>query len=133
MYTIVLKRRKHILLRLANVKVVIEGKEIYPLEEGKETIIHSQQNNIHLVVTDGFHISKPLELVFHHIHTYYLHVDCVLSNVQLFYGVFFMLFLFVLGFFTGIVVLQLLSFFPLGYLIYVYYINRHDFIQLHPM
>ena len=132
MYTVILKRRKHILLRFAKIKVIVEGKHIYQLEEGKETVIHLQKNNAHLVVTDGFHISKPLELVYHHIHTYHLHVDCAISNVQLFYGGFLMLVFFVLGFFTGNIVLQLLSFFPIGYLLYIYYINRNDFIQLHP-
>jgi hypothetical protein len=111
----------------------VEGQQIYPVEEGRETVIRLPKNNSHIVVTDGFHISKPLELVYHHIHTYYLHVDCAVSNVQLFYGSFLMLLFFALGFFTGNSVLQLMSFFPIAYLIYIYYINRNDFIQLHPM
>ncbi|MBI2730582.1 MAG: hypothetical protein HYX40_07520 [Sphingobacteriales bacterium] len=133
MYTVILKRRNHLLLRLAKVKVIVEGKQIYEVEEGKDTIIQFTDNNTHLVVTDGFHISKPLELVYHQIHTYYLHVDCAISNVQLFYGSFLLLVFFLLGFFTGNIFLQSLSFLPVGYLLYIYYINRNDFIQLHPM
>ena len=102
------------MLRFAKIKVIVEGQQIYPVEEGKETIIHLQKNNAHLVVTDGFHISKPLELVYHHIHTYYFHVDCAVSNVQLFYGGFLLLVFFILGLFTGNIALQLLSFFPVG-------------------
>lgn len=111
----------------------MEGKQIHPVEEGKDTVIHFNENNTHIVVTDGYHISRPLELVYHHIHTYYFHVDCAISNVQLFYGGFLLMVFFILGFFTGNIILQMLSFLPVGYLLYIYYINRKDFIQLHPM
>lgn len=133
MYTLILKRRKHILLRFAKIKVIVEGKQIHPVEEGKDTVIHFNENNTRIVVTDGYHISRPLELVYHHIHTYYFHVDCAISNVQLFYGGFLLMVFFILGFFTGNIILQMLSFLPVGYLLYIYYINRKDFIQLHPM
>ena len=133
MYTVVLKRRKHILLRLAKVKVIVEGQQIYNIEEGKETIITFQKNNANLVVTDGYHISKPLELVYHHIHTYYFHVDCAISNIQLFYGGFLLAVCVVIALLTGSLLFHVLSFFPILFLLYTYYINRSDFIQLHPM
>ena len=85
------------------------------------------------MVTDGYHISKPLELVYHHIHTYYFHVDCAISNIQLFYGAFLLLLCAALGLFTGSLFFQLMSFLPIVYLLYIYYVNRSDFIQLHPM
>jgi hypothetical protein len=115
------------------VKVIVEGQQIYNIEEGKDTVITFQNNNTHLVVTDGYHISKPLELVYHHIHTYYFHVDCAISNIQLFYGGFLLLLSVILGLLTGSIFFQVMSFFPVLYLLYTYYVNRADFIQLHPM
>lgn len=111
----------------------MEGQQIYPVEENKKVVIQLPKNNCRLVVTDGYHISKPLELVFHHIHTYYFHVDCAISNTQLFYGGFMLLLFTCLGVFTGSLFFQVMSFAPIAYLLYIYYINRSDFIQLHPM
>jgi hypothetical protein len=115
------------------VKAIVQDHQIYSVEEGKDTIITLSQNHAKLVISDGYHITKPLELVYHHIHTYYFHVDCILSNTQLFYGGFLMAVSGLLGLFTGSLFFQLLSFVPLLYLLYIYYINRSDFIQLHPM
>lgn len=93
-------------------------------------IIPIEENNPKIVITDGYHFTKPLELVYHHIHTYYFKVVCAIDDFQLWAGIMLMGILYLAGFFTGFFILKLLSFFPILYFLFLYYINRNEFIQL---
>lgn len=90
-------------------------------------------NNPVIVVTDGFHITKPLELVYHHLNTYYFKVECSLTDVQLIYGLVFCLMFVILGLASGFLFFQLLSFIPIIYILYLYYIDRKDFLAIRAM
>ncbi|MDQ3843773.1 MAG: hypothetical protein M3342_07140 [Bacteroidota bacterium] len=105
---------------------------IYPLEKDKPIIIPLTANHPKIVVTDGFHHTKPLELVFHHIHTYYFKVVCAIDDYQLAAGIFLLVFLFLIGLFSGSLLIQLISFFPILYFLFLFYINRKEFIQIRP-
>ena len=37
-------------------------------------------------MTDGYHFTKPLELVYHHLHTYYFKIVCAIDDTQLLAG-----------------------------------------------
>ena len=105
---------------------------IYPLEMEKPIVIPIAANHPKIVITDGFHHTKPLELVFHHIHTYYFKVVCAIDNYQLAAGAFLLVVLFLIGLFSGSIFVQLLSFFPVLYFLFLFYVNRNDFIQIRP-
>jgi hypothetical protein len=111
----------------------VNGKEIYPLPDSKPVVITVSNNNPKVVITDGFHFTKPMELVFHHLNTYYFKVVCVIDDMQLLAGSMLLIVLYLLGFFSGFFILKLVSFLPILYFLFLYYINRKDFIQITPV
>lgn len=113
--------------------MVVNGKEIYPLPDTRPVKITVAENNPKVVVTDGFHFTKPLELVYHHLNTYYFKVICVIGDLQLLAGIFLLIVLYLLGFATNIFILKLISFLPIVYFLFFYYINRKEFIQITPV
>ena len=123
-------RKKQILLSFLNIRVIINGHEIYPVKQGQRVIISVENNNPKVVVTDGYHFTKPLELVYHHLHTYYFKIVCAIDDTQLLAGCCVLVLFYLLGFATGIFILKLLSLFPILYFLFLYYINRKEFIQI---
>jgi hypothetical protein len=115
------------------IRAVINGTEIYPLTSDRPVTITVDENNPKVVVTDGYHFTKPMELVYHHLDTYYFKVICVIDDVQLIAGFTLLAVLYLLGFYTGVFVIKLFSFAPVVYFLFYYYINRKDFIQITPV
>ncbi|HEV7780022.1 MAG TPA: hypothetical protein VGO58_02095 [Chitinophagaceae bacterium] len=91
------------------------------------------QNNPKIVVTDGYHITKPLKLVYKDLHTYCFKVGCAISDRQLLFGFILLAGLYLAGMFSGMIELKVLSFVPLIYLLVSYYLNRKEFIRLVPV
>jgi hypothetical protein len=112
---------------------VINGKEIYPLSHSEPVKITVTENNPKVVVTDGYHFTKPMELVYHHLNTYYFKVICVIDDVQLIAGILLFVVLYLIGFYTGAFILKLVSFAPIVYFLFFYYINRKDFLEITPV
>ena len=129
-YYIVITRKKQILLSFLNIRVIINGTEIYPVKQGQRVIIPLESNNPKVVVTDGYHFTKPLELVYHHLHTYYFKIVCAIDDTQLLAGCCVLVLFYLIGFVTGIFFLKLVSLFPVLYFLFLYYINRKEFIQI---
>lgn len=123
-------RRKHLLLNFLKIKVIVNGTEIYPIAKGEKIIIPVQFNNPKIVATDGYHITQPLELVFHHIHRYHFKIVCVIGDSQLAAGFVLIAVLFFVGMVSGLMVVRLLSVLPVFYFLFLYYINRKEFIQI---
>ena len=123
-------RKKQILLSFLNIRVIINGNEIYPVKQGERVVISLESNNPKVVVTDGYHFTKPLELVYHHLHTYYFKIVCAIDDTQLLAGFCVLALFYLLGFATGFFILKLLSLFPILYFLFLYYINRKEFIQI---
>jgi hypothetical protein len=126
----VITRKKQILLSFLNIRVIINGVEIYPVKQGQQVVISLESNNPKVVVTDGYHFTKPLELVYHHLHTYYFKIVCAIDDTQLLAGCGVLVLFYLMGFVTGIFILKLLSLFPILYFLFLYYINRKEFIQI---
>lgn len=93
-------------------------------------MIAVEKNNPKIVVTDGYHFTTSLELVYHHLHVYYFKIICAIDDTQLLAGCGLLVFFYLVGFVTGIFILKLLSLFPILYFLFLYYINRKDFIQI---
>jgi hypothetical protein len=108
----------------------VNEKEIYPVKHGERVVISVEKNNPKIVVTDGYHFTTPLELVYHHLHVYYFKIICAIDDTQLLAGCGLLVFFYLVGFVTGIFILKLLSLFPILYFLFLYYINRKDFIQI---
>ena len=123
-------RKKQVLLSFLNIRVIINGTEIYPVKQGQRVIIPLESNNPKVVVTDGYHFTKPLELVYHHLHTYYFKIVCAIDDTQLLAGCCVLVLFYLMGFVTGIFFLKLVSLFPVLYFLFLYYINRKEFIQI---
>lgn len=112
---------------------MVNGREIYPLADTRPVVIPVQENNPRIVLTDGYHITTPLKLVYNDVHTYCFKVVCALSDTQLYVGFAVLAVLYLSGFYTGILAFKVFSFIPVLYLLMFYYLNRKDFFRLIPV
>jgi hypothetical protein len=112
--------------------VIVNNKEIYPLTTSDPVIIEVYDNHPGIVVTDGFHFTKPVELTYKQPSYYHFKVVCSIDDFQLLGNFFVLTVFYLLGFFTGVFVLKLLSFLPVFYLLFAYFIDRKSFIQIRP-
>jgi hypothetical protein len=118
------------MLSFLNIRVVVNGKEIYPLLNDQPVVIAVTDDHPKVVVTDGFHFTKPLELVYHEPSYYNFQIVCAINDLQLLGGVFLLIFFYLFGFLTGFFWLKLASFTPIIYFLFLYYINRKEFIRI---
>ena len=121
------------MLSFLKIRAIVNGKEIYPLINTKPVVIPVYENNPRIVITDGYHITKPLKLVYKELHTYCFKVSCAISDQQLLAGFIVLAGCYLSGLYTGLLVLKVFSFFPIIYLLLFYYINRREFIRLVPV
>jgi hypothetical protein len=91
------------------------------------------QNNPRVVITDGYHFTKPLKLVYQELPVYCFKVVCAINDVQLLIGALLLAGLYTGGLYTGMLIMKVFSFIPLIYLLMFYYMNRKDFIRLVPV
>lgn len=113
--------------------MVVDGKNIYPLQHRQPVIIGVDSTHPQIVVTNGFHISPPLELEYDEPSYYEFVVECRITDLQLAGGAFCMIFCYLLGFRTGFIFFKALSFLPIALLLFYYYWRRNNFIRLHPV
>ena len=111
-------------------QVIVDNKEIYPLYNDQPVLIEVQDNRTKIVVSDGFHFTKPIELNYTQPSFYYFKVVSPVNDLQLLGGAFVMIFFYLLGFVTGLLLIKLISFIPIFLLLAIYYFNRKSFIQL---
>lgn len=132
-YHIVLKRKDQILLSFLKIKAVVNGKEIYPLINSKPVVIPVEANNPKIVITDGFHITRPLKLIYNDLPVYCFNVECAVGDYQLMGGFLILVILYLTGFYSGLLLLKVVSFLPIVLLLFIYYSNRKDFLRLIPV
>lgn len=121
------------LLSFLKIRAVVNGKQIYPLLNTKPVVIPVPENNPKIVVTDGYHITKPLKLVYKDLPVYCFKVSCAINDLQLYIGFGVLAVLYLAGMLTGLPPLKVFSFLPLIYLLAFYYLNRKDFLKLVPV
>ena len=109
---------------------MVNNNEIYPLLNDKPVIIPVKDNHPKIVVTDGFHFTKPIELIYKGPSYYHFKVVCAIDDMQFFGGFVFLAFFYIFGVFTGFIVLKLLSFLPGLIFLFLFYINKRAFIQI---
>lgn len=111
-------------------RLIVNGTYIYSLVKNKPIIVSIPTNPSKIVVTDGFHITKPLELTYSHTRTYYFQIVCGIENDQLLVGTIIGALVYMMGATSGMILLQILSVSPVIYFLFLYYINRKEFIQI---
>jgi ABC-type transport system involved in cytochrome bd biosynthesis fused ATPase/permease subunit len=87
-------------------------------------------NPTKLVVTDGFHITSPLNVTYSKNYARYFTVVCIIEDAQLIIGFIMTAVLYFMGYTSGIIFLRLLSLVPIFYFLFLYYIKRKDFIRI---
>ncbi|HVK96424.1 MAG TPA: hypothetical protein VM368_01345 [Flavisolibacter sp.] len=105
---------------------------IHSLVKKKPVVISIPTNPARLVITDGFHITKPINLVYSNSRVQYYKVRCAIEDDQLIVGLIIMLVTYAMGATSGSILFQLFSLFPIFYFLFLYYINRKDFIRFVP-
>jgi hypothetical protein len=98
----------------------------------KPIVIDMPTNPTKIVVTDGFHITKPVQLVYTKKRIRYFKVVCIIEDGQLIGGAIFSALLYAMGATSGTILLQVLSTAPIFYFLFLYYINRKEFIRIMP-
>lgn len=121
------------MLCFLKIRAVVNGRDIYPLPNTRPVIIPVAENNPRIVITDGYHITKPLKIVYKDLHTCCFKVGCAISDVQLSAGFIMLAGLYLGGLYSGMLILKVFSFLPLIYLLMFYYMNRKDFLKLIPV
>jgi hypothetical protein len=129
---LVITRKNQVLLRFLKIRVIVNGTVIYPIENNKPVIVPLASEQSKIVVTDGFHFTKPLQVAYRHIHIYYVKVACAIDDDQLVIGFIILGLLYAAGLTSDLLILKVMSFIPLLYFLFVYYINRKSFIQITP-
>lgn len=126
-------QRNQFLLRFLRLRIVVNGQHIYSLVRNKPVVIDMPTNPTKLVVTDGFHITRPVNVTYSQKYARYFIIVCVIEDAQLIVGFLLMIILYAMGFTSGILFLQLLSLLPVFYFLFIYYINRKEFIRIRPV
>lgn len=105
---------------------------IYNLRKNKPVLVNMPTNPSRIVVTDGFHITPPVEMRYLP-RTSYFNIVCAVDNDVLVGGAIFMLMFFAMGATAGVLLLQFFSLLPVMYVLFLYYIRRAEFIQIRPV
>lgn len=121
------------LLSFLRLRVIINGRQIFPLLNDKPLVIPVDEQHNNIVATDGFHYTRPLKFSYDQPSYYRLKVTCAIDDLQLLGGAFVLVLSYLLGFFTGVFIIKLFSFLPLAWFLVLYYINRKDFIRFRPV
>jgi len=108
------------LLRFLKLKVIVNGKIIYPVEKKKPVIVPLVNSNAIIVVTDGFHITYPFEVA----------ISSAIEDEQLIMGFLLLVLFYSAGLSSDLLVLKVLSFVPIIIFLYLYYIKRKGFIKV---
>ena len=129
-YYIIIARKNQVLLSFLNIRVIVNNKEIYPLLTTKPVIIPVEKDQLSIVITDGFHFTRPLRLTYDQPGYFNFEVTCIVEDLQLLGGSLLLVICFLLALFTGFLVLKILSFLPIIWFLFFYYVNRKDFLQI---
>ena len=123
-------RESQFLINFLNIRVIVNGKDIYTLVPQKPVLVSIDKSNATLIATDGFHYTRALELTFPFPQTYIVKVECAIDNNLLITGVVLLVIFALVGLVSDLTLLRLLSFVPILYFLFLYYINRREFIKL---
>ena len=125
-------QKDQLLLRFLKLRVVVNGHYIYPLAKDRPIVIEMPTNPARLVVTDGFHITDPVELRYSSGNSQFFKIVCAIEDEQLLVGFVLIAAFYIVGATSDLALLQLLGMVPIFYFLFLYYIRRRAFIQIRP-
>ena len=108
----------------------MNGKIIYTLSKDQTIIIPVIESHPTVVVSDGFHITKPLEITINKRNVKQLHVACAIDDNLLLTGLLLLILFALVGIVSNILLFEVLSFAPIFYFLFCYYVKRVEFIRL---
>ena len=127
---IILLRHRHILLRVLKLRIIVNDHDIYEFREKRPVIIPCTGDVTKIVVSNGFHSSRIVTVRskpgFH-----FYEVESFIDNIQLLTGLVLVFLFFAVYVFSGIVFFLLFANVPILIMLFLFYIRRHDFIQVH--
>lgn len=127
-----LLRKDQFLLRFLKVRVVVDGVSIYFLDKKVPVVISVAQHQPLLVASDGYHHTSPFTLKAPKSQTYYFKVGCVIEDDQLIAGGLLQAFFYGVGMAADNELLKALSFLPILYFLFLFYIKRKQFLRFQP-
>jgi hypothetical protein len=127
-----LQRKNQALLSFLRLKAIVNGKTIYPLPDSKPVVITVNENKPKIVITDGYHITKPVTLNFKDVDITGFKVECALNDWQLGVSLIILIIFYLIGYLSGLLLFKIFSFLPIIHLLLFYYLNRKDFFKLVP-
>jgi hypothetical protein len=119
-----------VLLNFFKVRAIINGSSIYLLEKNRSVIVDVHSARSTIVVTNGYHYTKPFQVANQQQRVCHFTVVCAIDDDRLLAGTILTCLFFLIGLTSGIVLIKLLSFVPTIYFLYLYYINKKEFIQI---
>jgi hypothetical protein len=129
-YYIIIARKNQVLLSFLKIRVIVNNRDIYPLPDSEPVLIPVEKDRPKIVVTDGFHFTKPLQLVFKEPAYFNFNVVCAINDFQLAVAGSMLVIFYLLGFWTNFLPFKVLSFAPILWFLICYYFNRKDFIRI---
>ena len=129
-YYIIITRKKQLLLSFLDIRVVVNNSDIYPLLDTEPVVIPLEKDKPRIVVTDGFHFTKPMELNFKQPAYFNFNVVCAIDDFQLLAALLILAIFFMLGYLTVFFILKFIRFTPILWVLFYYYFNRKNFIRI---
>ena len=111
-------------------RAVVDAATIFSLTENKPEVITCRNEKTTLLITNGFNTSKKLTLKYEPGCSYFFKVNGVVDNAGLYTALGISLLLFIVYIFVSVKILLILANIPLLVLIYFFFINPGQSIEL---
>jgi len=130
-YYIIFTLKNQAILSFLKVRVVVNNKIIYPLPWNKPVIVALDEDHPQIVLTDGFHFSKPRRLHFGQPGYFNFTVETALSDWRLFKTGVALSFLYLWATLSKFLYLKIACIvIPLVLLLVIYYLKRDSFLRM---
>ncbi|MCR6721561.1 MAG: hypothetical protein NVV59_15045 [Chitinophagaceae bacterium] len=129
-YYIIFTLKNQAILSFLKVRVVVNNKEIYPLPWNTPVLVAVEEDHPQIVLTDGFHFSRPRRLDFGGPGYFNFEVETPLSDWRLFKGGVVLSFLYIWASLSNFLLLKIVSFIPIIVALVQYYLYRRSFLRL---
>lgn len=96
-------------------------------------IIPCTSSTLSMVMSNGFHFSRNVEIRYEPNATFLYQVESAIDNYRLITAICVAIFLFVMYVITDMRALMIIANIPVLYILYVFYFQRKNFIQVTPL
>ena len=118
------------LLRLLKIRAIVNSTDIYDLPEVTPVVIPCRSMVTHVVIGNGFHYSRLLEVSKVPHRNMFYQVDCLIDDIRLGYLIFLSLLFFGMYLLTAMSLFIIAANIPTLYFLYVFYFLRKNLILI---